>query len=91
MGNLLEVAEESWRSVQTQWPELSFDEFPLLAGVDTEARTMFNRLQMESVLQELDLLLVRAPKGRIDLISKLIEMSRVGAETIDAELWFLGD
>lgn len=90
-GVVLDVAEESWDSISSQWPEISMVEFPILGAIDPDARTMFNRLQMEFCLPELQRLALSAKGKRAELIGRLIAMSQRGAKGIDLELWFLGD
>lgn len=90
-GSVLDVTAESWKSISTQWPETSFEEYPLLAGIDPDGRTMFNRLQMEFGINELKRLYQTTSSGRVGLIARVLEMSQRGVTMNDAELWFLGD
>ena len=90
-GEILAIAEESWSSLDSTWPELAFADFPLLAGVDRDANTMFNRLQISVVLGELITLMAEASSGRAPLFERLLAMCHLGGSTVGAELWFLGD
>jgi hypothetical protein len=89
-GKVLAMTGESHKSIAARFPDLSPDEFPLLAGVDKDSFTMFNRYQLGRVEMELHRLLEDAPPERAKFIQDLIEMcQRFGKGNV--QLWFIGD
>lgn len=90
-GALLGVTGETYDTIDATLPELEFDDFPLLAGVDRYGMTMFNRLQMTPLAVELDRLLVNAPAHRASMLRELIELCHEGSRISDVQLWMLGD
>jgi hypothetical protein len=90
-GKVVGAVGESWDSIEAMWPEVSFDMFPLLAGVDRDDNTMFNRLQMRPLAAELERLLADAPPQRRALLTEILKLCRLGSGMADPQLWFIGD
>jgi hypothetical protein len=90
-GKLLGVAGERYNSLDEMLPEVEYKDFPLCAGIDRYARTMFNSTQMSHLSKEFSALLVDAPERRRRYLEKLIEMCKEGSLLMECELWFLGD
>ncbi|MGH8990163.1 MAG: hypothetical protein ACRDZ7_01385 [Acidimicrobiia bacterium] len=90
-GKVFGGVGESWDSIEGMWPDLSFDTFPLLAGVDRDDDTMFNRLQLGPVAAELERLLADSPPRRREMITEMIKLCRLGSQLPAPQLWFFGD
>lgn len=90
-GEVLGAAEESWDSIRSMWPALPADEYPLLAGVDRDDDTTFNRLQLPRLVAELERLRPDAHEDVRPVVERVLELARRGASASQAQLWFLGD
>ena len=90
-GESLGVTGEVYDTADAILPEVTADEYPLLAGVDRYEDTMFNRIQMPRLEAELKRLLDRAPERRLKVLEGLIELCEMGANVPDAQLWFVAD
>ena len=90
-GVVLGVTGETYDTADSTLPELAFDDFPLLAGVDRYGLTMFNRLQLVPLAAELERLLINAPAPRASMLQKLIHLCQEGARISEVQLWMLGD
>jgi hypothetical protein len=87
----LGIAGEVNDTIGTVLPDVSFDSFPLAAGIDHYGRTMFNQLQLPELTKELEQMLENSPTSLSATLNGIIELCREGAEISDAELWVLGD
>jgi hypothetical protein len=85
------VTGETYDTLDATLPELAFEDFPLMAGVDRYGLTMFNRLQLAPLAGELEILLKDAPPPRAALLSELIKICHKGSQLSDVQLWILGD
>jgi hypothetical protein len=90
-GTVLGVAGETYDTIDATLPELSFDSFPMLAGIDRYGETMFNRLQLSQVAVELERLLESSPPKRAKMLREVIQLCRAGATKSGAQLWVAGD
>lgn len=90
-GQVLGVTGETYDTIDAMLPEVTPDEFPLLAGVDRYEDTMFNRTQLPRLEAELVRLLDGAPERRAKMVNALIELCERGSRIPDAQLWFFGD
>jgi hypothetical protein len=90
-GRILGACGESWDSVAGMWPDVRFEDYPLLAGVDRDDNTIFNRSQMGRVVRELERLIDESPPRRREFLAKVLELCRRGTDTVDSQLWFVGD
>ncbi|MDQ2837151.1 MAG: hypothetical protein M3Y42_03680 [Actinomycetota bacterium] len=52
---------------------------------------MFNSLQMDRLPAEIEQLIAESSQERLYMLTKLMELCRVGSNTGDCQLWFLGD
>jgi len=90
-GEILGVTGETYDTADAILPELTPDDFPLLAGVDRYEDTIFNRIQMPRLEVELKRLLDSAPGSRLKVLKALIELCEMGSNVPDAQLWFVAD
>jgi hypothetical protein len=72
-------------------PDVGFDEYPMLAGVDRYGETMFNTQQMPWVAAEAERLAAGATPKLRKFLRELVALCEQGAPRAHMQLWFLGD
>jgi hypothetical protein len=91
-GTVVDVTGEESDDLNAAIPEVDFDEYPLLAGIDRYGETVFNGMQMERLLEEISRMRTQAPPPKVDkLLTKLAAMCAVGKERAHMRLVFTGD
>ena len=90
-GGTLGVTGELDDSIPALLPDLDPEEYPLLSGVDRYRSTMFNTTQMRRITIEAAKLEASATAQQKQFLDGILELCRRGSETVDAQLWFLGD
>lgn len=92
-GRLVAVLGELTDLPGDKLPEVSYNDYPLLAGVDRFGRTVFNTTQMEHLESEVERLFVSldATSRAASLARGLIDMCRQGKSAAHWQLVVTGD
>lgn len=89
-GEELDSALDEGGRLAAFWPA-GDPEYPYLRGVDTEGTTVFNRLQLEAVIPELERLEKAAPPELKAAAARVLRLARKAASEPHLHLRFLGD
>jgi hypothetical protein len=90
-GNVLAVTGEDEGEIGALLPEPDPGEFPLLSSIDRYGDTIFNSIQMERLVLEIDAIRdVCTPRQAI-LLESIAGFCRQGLSRPHRYLWFLGD
>lgn len=90
-GSVLAAAGENLGTIDEMLPEVDPVGFPLLASIDRDDVTMFNRGQQIRLRKELERLLPDAPARREKVLRALIALCEQGSVTVDSQLWVIGE